>query len=300
MGWFNRRSDLPLAGDATSRFLPLIVAPMVFLSAVALAGALILNGLIGRWNHDISGTLTVELVTPAGDATAALDLSRQRIDQLLQILRNDEGVKDARALSQDELVALMTPWLGTSDILKDLPLPALIDVTLKPGSEVDVDALARKIADAVPGASLDDHRRWLARLISLSRNIEMLAVGIVTLIGAVTIMTVYYATRTGMAVHREVIDVLHVIGAADSYIANQFAYRAFILGLRGGLLGLALTLPILALIDLGANRLEGGFLADLSLPLYGLVAVASLPAVAAGLAMLTARAAAYGALAKML
>jgi len=64
-------------------------------------------------------------------------------------------------------------------------------------------------------------------------------------------------------------------------------------------LGLLLTVPILGGIAYGAHELQGGFLAELSLPLYGFVAVASLPAIAAILAMLTARTAAYGALARM-
>lgn len=299
MSFFDRRSDLPLKGDATSRYLPWLIAPMVFLSAVALASAFILNGLIGRWDRDVSGTLTVEVATAPGDATEAAEPTRQRVEQVLRILSGTPGIASAHALSQEQLIALMAPWLGTSDVLKDLPLPALIDVTVKPDSDLDVDALSVKIAKAVPGASLDDHRRWLDRLIGLSRSIEWLAIGIVTLIGLVTGATVYYATRTGMAIHREVVEVLHVIGAPDAYIAGQFAHRAFILGLKGGIFGLMLTLPILGGIAFGAHKMQGGFLADLSLPLIAIVAVLMLPLVSAGLAMLTARLAAYGALARM-
>lgn len=299
MGFLDRRSDLPLKGDATSRYLPWLIAPMVFLSAVALAGAFILNGLIGRWDRDVSGTLTVEVATAPGDAKESQEGTRRRVEQVLQLLKDSPGIASAQALTQDQLTALMSPWLGSSDVLHDLPLPALIDVTLKPEANLDIDALGVKIAKAVPGASLDDHRRWLDRLIGLSRSIEWLAVGIVTLIGFVTASTVYYATRTGMAIHREVVEVLHVIGAADAYIAGQFAHRAFVLGFKGGIMGLLLTFPILAFISFGAKRMEGGFLVDLSLPLIGLVAVLTLPIVAALLAMMTARVAAYGALARM-
>lgn len=299
MSFFDRRSDLPLKGDATSRYLPWLIAPMVFLSAVALAATFILNGLIGRWDRDVSGTLTVEVATAPGDAAEATEPTRQRVEQVLRILDGTPGIAASHALSQEQLIALMAPWLGTSDVLKDLPLPALIDVTVKEDANLDVDALAQTISKTVPGASLDDHRRWLDRLIGLSRSIEWLAIGIVTLIGMVTIATVYYATRTGMAIHREVIEVLHVIGAPDAYVADQFAHRAFVLGLRGGILGLMLTLPILGGIAFGAHKMQGGFLADLSLPLTGIVAVLILPVVAALLAMLTARMAAYGVLARM-
>jgi len=299
LGILDRRSDLPLKGDASSLYLPWLIAPMVFLSAVALAGAFILNGLIARWDRDVSGTMTVEVATSPGDAAESSEPTRKRVEQVLKLLDGTPGIASARALSQEQLVALMAPWLGTSDVLRDLPLPALIDVTLKPDAEINIDGLAQKIAKTVPGASLDDHRRWLDRLIGLSRSIEWLAVGVVTLICVATAATVYYATRTGMAIHREVIEVLHVIGAPDAYIAQQFAHRAFILGLKGGLLGLALTLPILGGIAFGAHKMQGGFLADLSLPMTGVLAVLALPFAAALLAMLTARIAAHGALARM-
>jgi cell division transport system permease protein len=294
------RSDLPLKGDPTSRFLPWLIAPMVFLCAVAVAGVFILNGLIGRWDRDVSGTLTVEIAAGAGEASESAEVTRRRVEQAVQILKDTPGVANARPLSQAQLVNLLAPWLGNSELLNELPLPALIDVTIRPDGPLDIGALAKKLAASVPGASLDDHRVWLARLIDLSRSIEWLAVGIVVLIGGVTSATVFYATRTGMAMHHEVIEVLHLIGAADDYIARQFADRAFSLGLKGGLFGLALNLPVLGAIGVIARRLEGGFLADLSLPLLGWVAVLVLPLAAALLAMLTARATVHQALSRLL
>ena len=40
---FARRSDLPLDKDALSRFLPWLIAFMVFLAVMAMAGVLVLN-----------------------------------------------------------------------------------------------------------------------------------------------------------------------------------------------------------------------------------------------------------------
>jgi cell division transport system permease protein len=286
---FSRRSDLPLEQDATSRFLPWLVAPMVFLCAVALASVFILNGLIGRWDRDVSGTLTVEISVAPGDAGESAERTRDRVERAVTLLNQFPGIANAKALSQDQLVALLAPWLGNSDLLKELPLPALIDVTTQPDTPPDLTILTEKLSQAVSGASLDDHRVWLSRLIGLSRSIELLASAIVLLIGGVTSATVFYATRTGMAIHQEVIEVLHLIGAPDDYIARQFADRAFVLGLKGGVIGLILTLPILTAIGFYARRMEGGFLAELSLPISGWVSVLALPALAALLAMLTAR-----------
>ncbi|HIJ38481.1 MAG TPA: cell division protein [Rhodospirillaceae bacterium] len=300
MTFLTKRSDLPLEKDASSKFVPWLVAPMVFLSAVALAGAFILSTLIARWDRDVSGTLTVEIAAAPGEASLSGDRTRAKVEQTLRILESTPGVARARALTQEQLVNLLAPWLGNSDLLRELPLPALLDVTLSQDVNVDLAALSKTLAQSVPGASLDDHRIWLARLIRLSRAIQWLAVSIVVLIGVVTSATVYFATRTAMAVHHDVIEVLHLIGAADSYIARQFADRALLLGLKGGLFGLGLTIPVVAMINFGTEQMEGGFLADLSLPLLGWVCVLLLPLVAALLAMLTARAAVYRSLAQML
>ena len=294
------RSDLPLSDDSTGAYLPWLVAPMVFLSAVALAGVFILNTLIGSWDRDVAGTLTVEIAAAPGEAAESAERTRGRVEQALKILENTPGIARARALSQEQLVTLLAPWLGSSDLLKELPLPALLDVTLEANDAVNLAELGAKLAKAVPGASLDDHRIWLNRLIHLSRAIEWLAIAVVVLIGAVTSATVYFATGTAMAVHREVIEVMHLIGAADGYIAGQFASRAVFLGFKGGMIGLCLTLPVILGIAFGTDRLEGGFLSDLSLPLIGWIAVLILPPVAALLAGLTARAAVYRTLAKML
>ena len=72
----------------------------------------------------------------------------------------------------------------------------------------------------MPGATLDDHATWLASLIVLARGVQWLAFGIVVVIGAATVAIIIFATRAGLAAHREAIEVLHLIGARDGYIAR--------------------------------------------------------------------------------
>jgi len=50
-------------------------------------------------------------------------------------------------------------------------------------------------------------------------------------------MAIGFATRGAMAGNREIIEVLHFVGAADSYISRQFQTHFLRLGLKGGLLG---------------------------------------------------------------
>lgn len=294
---FRRRSDLPLAGDATSRFLPWLVALMVFMAAMAVAAAFVINGVIDRWDRDVSGTLTVQVLPAGGEqAEAATD---ERVRLAVDVMRKVPGVVAVKAFDKRRTLALLEPWLGSTDVVQDLPLPRLIDVTIDSNVKLDLADVADRLSSAVPGASLDDHRIWLSRLVNLSRTVQWLAVVVVALIGAVTSATVVYGTRTGMAVHHGIIEVLHLIGAHDDYIARQFADRAFALGIAGGLMGLGMAVPALTAIGWAARRVEGGFLPSLGLPILGYVAIGLLPLLAAGLAMLTARLTVHGTLSRM-
>ena len=136
---------------------------------------------------------------------------------------------------------------------------------------------------------MDDHRVWLDRLLRLIHTVEVLAGLILALIGLVIAATVVYATRSGLAVHLDAIEVLHLIGAQDSYVARQFADRALALGLKGGAIGLLPGVATLVGIDRLAARLQGGPVPDLALAPAHWVILAVLPIAVAVIAMLTAR-----------
>ena len=52
------------------------------------------------------------------------------LEKAIRLIEETPGVLRARALSDDELAALIEPWLGNTDLIADLPLPHLIDVTV--------------------------------------------------------------------------------------------------------------------------------------------------------------------------
>ena len=154
----------------------------------------------------------------------------------------------AEPLSREATARLIEPWLGTALTPEELALPRLIDLRIDPGTPPDLAQLRARLAAAAPGAVLDDHRLWLDRLAGLVLSIEATALTIVLLIGAAAVLTVVFTTRAGLAVHRDVIEVLHLIGARDGYIARQFERQARGFGLRGGLVGLALAVATLIAI----------------------------------------------------
>ena len=285
-----RRRDLPLERDGTGRFLPWLIALMVYLACLALAGAVMLNEASARWQSGLTGTMTVQIPAPNSDRAGE---HPTLVAAVLDVLNNTPGIREAQPLSHEKVIALIEPWLGQGNVANDLPIPVLIDIQLHDdpdsGTAIDTVALAIQLEQVAPGTRLDDHEIWISRMLRLSRTISAIATAIVILIGVAAAATVVFATRTGLAVHQGVIEVLHIIGARDIYIARQFQVRALSLALRGGLLGLGLAALTLALLAGVAGQLEGPLLPHFTLTPYLWGGLAALPLAAALIATLTAR-----------
>jgi cell division transport system permease protein len=114
-------------------------------------------------------------------------------------------------------------------------------------------ALTRDVA----GASLDDHRGWIDRMRAMAGSAIAIGLIIVGLVMAATILSVAFATRGAMAANRPILEVLHFIGATDSYIATQFQRHFLILGLQGGAIGGGVALVLFLLVRLIADQFVG-------------------------------------------
>ncbi len=278
---FLRRCDLALDADPARRLLPWLVAMIVYLAGLSLAGMMSLASAVERWDTGLKGTVTVQV--PPGDSRA----SGGAMEKLLPLLRKTPGVIAARALGKAEIAALLEPWLGEGALGADLPLPRLIDVKVRTDSGPDLKALATALSAAVPGTVLDDHRKSLDRLITFAWSVELVAIAVVILVALAAVVTVVFITRTGLAIHHEGIELLHLMGAFDGYVARQFQGQALGLGLKGGAIGLGLTAVTVAALSHMAGAVDAGLLPRLDLGLYQWLALAGVPFGVTAIAMIT-------------
>jgi cell division transport system permease protein len=254
---------------------------MVYLATLTLAGGLLVATMADEWSRSLTGALTVQVTPTKSEPLAELDA---RVAQATRTLLKTPGVKSAHAIPLAEISAMLEPWLGPESNISDLPLPRLIAVTLD--RELDREALAQRL-QKTPGAEIDDHEYWRTHLVMFLRSLEIVAVIMVSLIGVTTATIVVFATRSGLAVHLEVIEVLHLIGAPDDYIASQFQRHAqrlgFIGGVAGGVFGVATLLGLSTL----AGNLDGATLP--SFQNWHWPVLAALPIASAYIAKWTAR-----------
>lgn len=281
--------DLGLRHALSDRLLPLLVAAMAFLAALALAGAAATASLARHWQEGAAAALTVQVPHPGAPAASGRG---NRRDAVAAALSGTPGIASANALTEGELDDLLRPWLGDSANHLSLPLPAVIEVRLGP-SPPDLDTVAKHLQTLAPGTLVESHGAWMQRLSRLARSLQACAGVAVLLVAMIAVAVVAVATRAGLATRRDAIVIVHGLGATDGYIAQRFAGRVTLLATLGGLAGALAALPVLlGLAALAApfaswNTVDAGALA--TFPPIMWLGLPALPVVAAAIGWLTAQ-----------
>jgi cell division transport system permease protein len=291
---FLPRESVPERRRARGRILPrdkgalsldLVIGVMAFLAAFALGAVLMAERTAQTWQAGLTGRITVQIL-PEGAAPP-----EEEIAAALEFLRATPGIASAVALSDAGNLALIEPFLGGDAVIEALPFPRIIDVRVQPGAAPDTGVLTQRLKQVAPHAVLDDHGRWVARLRAAANTVVLGAAAVLALIAAGTAATVAFATRAGLAAHRDIVELLHLMGARDAFIAQSFEWHYLFAASLAALGGTALA----ALALWGAGNLEGigaagiAFLPPLGLPLADLPWLLLVPVGAAAIAWLTAR-----------
>ncbi|HEX2761782.1 MAG TPA: hypothetical protein VHM27_14755, partial [Rhizomicrobium sp.] len=185
------RATYILPRDKGAAPLDFVIAVMAFLAALALGASLVATRAAHGWQSGLADRITVQVMPPEqGDPRAGLEAETKRA---LNILQATPGIAHAAPLSDAEINALVEPWIGKNGAVSGIPLPKLIDATVTPGEEVDMAQLTARLERAAPHASVDDHRRWIARLRHLADAVRFSAYGILLLIAGATAAAVSFA-----------------------------------------------------------------------------------------------------------
>jgi cell division transport system permease protein len=216
-----------LAGNA----LIFIIAIMSFLASLTVGAVDIVREAAASWQSQVLREVTIQIRPADGrDMDAA-------VARALELIQGTPGISSAEPYSDAAMSRLLEPWLGTGIALDQLPTPRLIVVRIAPDVAPDLDGLAAALTDEVPGASLDDHRAWLERLRLTGGTMAGFGIAILVLVICATALSVLFATRGAVSGNRDVVEVLHLVGARDGFVARAFSRRFLGLGLRGGLIG---------------------------------------------------------------
>ena len=277
--------------------MPWVLAIMIALTVIAAGAGLALRNLADNARAEIAGGLTVQIVEGA-------PAERERQAEVaVALLSNREEVAAVERVPDEELAALLEPWLGQQQVADEdaIPMPALIDVRLAgPVTPRRLEELRASLVASVPSARLDAQARWLEPVFHAVASLQWLAVGLIVLLAATSAAAVWLAARSALGSNRETIEIVHLLGGTDGQIARIFQRSIAFDAALGGIAGLALGTTAMVLLGqqfaaLGSGMAAGGELGALDWALLG-----AIPLVGVIIAVLTARMTVLAALRRLL
>jgi cell division transport system permease protein len=263
------RFETPIVPRATisARALIAIIAIMTFLASLTTGVVMLVRAAANEWQADVAREFTIQIRPVAGH-----DIEMEVVKAAV-IARASAGIAEVRPYSKEETTRLLEPWLGSGLQIDDLPVPRLIVVRITPGAAPDLAQMRQTLAEQIPGVSLDDHRGFVDRMRAMTRAVVILGIGVLLLVLAATVLSLAFATRVAIATNRPVIEVLHLIGAKDSFIARHFQQHFLRLGLEGGLIGSGSAIALFALAELAGGWFGSGPAGEQLSALFGTASI---------------------------
>jgi cell division transport system permease protein len=217
--------------NVAGRSLIAVIAIMTFLSCLTFGAVSLVSASASVWQSQIAREATIQVKPADGlDMEAALASAAR-------IASGFAGVKDARIVDKEATARLLEPWLGSGLDIDQLPVPRLVVITIDENSPPDFAAMRAMLTPDVPTATLDDHRTWVDRLVSMAHSTVTIGMAVLILILSATVLSVVFATRGAMAGSGHIIEVLHFVGAEATFIAAEFRRHFLYTGMRGALAG---------------------------------------------------------------
>ena len=237
------RLNLPLARSAPGQVLPWLTGGLVYAAVVLLAVLIMADRAL------------LSLDERAQLATVTLPLSDDAdVDAAFDVLYGERAVVAATRLSDEELAALVTPWLGEPGA-GDLPWPAMIDVRLDPLAEPDLAALQAALSEVVPGAMLVIDTGARDRAGAIAALARGWSGALLVLVVPVALLAIGAITRLSLRLCRDEVELLRGMGASPDYQVAQLERHAVASGLLGGAGGFGLALLTVAALLHSARRI---------------------------------------------
>lgn len=271
-----------------------VLAILTFITVLAAAVGLAMGSAAYGLSADLAHRVTIQIIE------ANPDIRYAHTQAVIRKLKSLEGVESTQVVDDDTLNKLVAPWLGKDGIEAGLPYPSLIDVTLRAGTQLDVNALRNSVAGIAPNAHIEPDAQWLGPLEQLLSIMAWLAIAIIVLMMVAIAAAVALTAQAALNTHRTTIDILHLMGSSDAQISKLFQRRIALDALLSGAIGLAGGLIILIAIEALVATMGSEFLGLALLKYWAWGLLLLIPLLSSGLANLAARQTIMRALRQML
>ena len=278
----SRETELLPSDSSRESALFFVVAALCFLAVLAALTAKATYGAATNWTSEVEGQITIQLV----------DAAPQDAERALGIIAGVSGISDAVIVPQDDLKAKVREAMNVAEV--PAAIDSLLPIAIEANGGAEAANLARQIRSSLMEAGyvaeIGVAADWVGdarRALGVLRVSALVAVALLALTGLAVIA---FATHAALLAQRSTVNVLHLSGATDRFVANLFERRFWLLGLRSGAIGALAALGATAfmIFMLGSSQ-RVGLLPQLSLDITDFLILLLTPIIAGVAARMAAR-----------
>ncbi|MBV7265133.1 FtsX-like permease family protein [Erythrobacter sp. WH131] len=264
--------------------IPWVIAILIALVVVSAAGGLSLRNLADSARADLSDAVTIQITE--ADAARRARLTRAAAD----VMTEQPLVTSVRVVPEEELIALIEPWLGSAAQSDEVPIPALIDVELSRSvTGADIAELESALEAVVPEARIDAQSDWLRPVYDALSALQYLALALIALVALATAAAVWLAARSAFSNHEDTVEILHLLGATDAQVTRIFQRSVLRDAAFGATIGLFVGVGAVWLLSQQFSALNSGMIGGGALGWQDWVVIALVPVAGVLLALVTGR-----------
>ncbi len=264
----SKHSPLSLPQTPAFRALWASQALLGFMGTLFLLFALALGARANVWLASMQNHVIFELPIETTNEKIDLSFSNVELKKLEQSIKKIDGLNNINGLSQDTIADRLDHWINN---VKDLPLPLMVEAEASDDFKAK-DAL-KTLRNDYPNIAIHEGREAMKDGLSQVLTLRLIAyfLVIVTILagGAMSLTAAYWR----LDVQKDVIDLLHSMGATKRYLITDLARSNFIQTLASAGTGLIIAIILLAIMWLlsGETRAQDIEILSQSHTLWALV-----------------------------
>ena len=227
IGYFIKEAKTIIRMNLLSNIITLFsTALILFILAIVISGWRVSNQVI-------------EAIEKEAEINVYFDesLSDDDVMQLLEKIKDIDGVRSARVVDESEAYNKMVEILGKEaqvlEYFDDNPFSSFIEVRIYLEK---MDSISKKLEEQKGIEHVRDNKKALDRLNDISDILKVLGYFVVSAVGITTLVIISHIIRLGIYNNKEQINTMRLLGAPNSFIAFPFLLGGFLLTMGGGIL----------------------------------------------------------------
>ncbi len=251
----NFLQTIPLKDPKHDHLLIIMISLMMCSILLIECSALFLTNISSKWHKSVSNISTLEVPHDAGPSS---------IRKIENLLKSTALVKEYKVANRDKIKEIISPWISESFVnSQSIPFPTIFTIELASDSNIEKDKLKFSLKAINEDVKLETNQNWLSDAFKRAQHLRSLAWIIGGALTITLVVSLSILVRTRILLNTDIINILHVSGASDTYILKQFLSYIITTSLKGVIIGSVIAFGLLSSLSMSiTDHMNKNFTVD--------------------------------------